>query len=233
MPYCVNCGVELADSLKRCPLCNTEVLCPCKEPVERDSPPYPGHTPREQTMQRNGVVFILSLLLLIPAALALVCDIGLNRTVTWSGYVLGACAMLYIIVIPPLRVPFRSPVWFLTLDTAGVCAFLFLIARMSGGAWFFPFALPVALGAAVIVIALLFLRLHTKMPQLNVAAVALASIGLYAVWIEHLVNAAFQIRHTFIWSLYPLVTFIILGAVLVVIEYNKPLRERLRRKFFI
>lgn len=233
MSYCVNCGVELADNLKRCPLCDTEVLHPGKTDDIRDKPPYPGHTPHEQTIQRNGIIFILSLLLLIPATLVLVCDLGINHAVTWSGYAVGACAATYLIVIPPIRFPRMTPVGMLALDTAGICAYLYLIERMSGGAWFLPFGLPVSLGAAVIVLAVLFLLLHTRAPRLNIVAGALAAVGLYAVWIEFLVNKAFHIRKTFIWSLYPLATFLILGAVLVVIEYNKPLKERLRRKFFI
>ena len=33
MSYCVNCGVELEASLKRCPLCGTEIINPNERSV--------------------------------------------------------------------------------------------------------------------------------------------------------------------------------------------------------
>ena len=39
MSYCVNCGVELADSERRCPLCHTEVHNP-RQPYDRKIPKH-------------------------------------------------------------------------------------------------------------------------------------------------------------------------------------------------
>ena len=44
MSYCVNCGVELEKSEKKCPLCGVEVINP-KEPPQDKEPrqrPYPN-----------------------------------------------------------------------------------------------------------------------------------------------------------------------------------------------
>ena len=42
MSYCVNCGVELDDSAKKCALCGAPVLNPyLDEPEEALPPPYP------------------------------------------------------------------------------------------------------------------------------------------------------------------------------------------------
>ena len=40
MSYCVNCGVKLAKSEKKCPLCNTPVINPNKKDVVFE-PAYP------------------------------------------------------------------------------------------------------------------------------------------------------------------------------------------------
>ena len=39
MSYCVNCGVELAPSEKRCPLCGVEVVNPAKPWTEPEALP--------------------------------------------------------------------------------------------------------------------------------------------------------------------------------------------------
>ena len=67
--YCINCGVELADSETVCPLCGTRVFHP-DMPRQQGEPPFPpdpmGH-PEE--VNRSGVLFILTVLALLPAVL--------------------------------------------------------------------------------------------------------------------------------------------------------------------
>ena len=72
MSYCVNCGVELADSEKRCPLCDTEVINPRKPWREPEDFPYPRHL--EPVRERANRVFfasVASLILCVPAAVTL------------------------------------------------------------------------------------------------------------------------------------------------------------------
>ena len=64
--YCINCGVELADSETVCPLCGTRVFHP-DMPRQQGEPPFPpdpmGH-PEE--VNRSGVLFILTMLAVLP-----------------------------------------------------------------------------------------------------------------------------------------------------------------------
>jgi len=57
--------------------------------------------------------------------------------------------------------------------------------------------------------------------------------GFMNLAIEILLNIAFLTRDYLVWSLYPLATFVILGIVLFYINANKPLKEKLQKKFFI
>ena len=41
MSYCVNCGVRLDASLKKCPLCNTPVIHPNETAVPTSPSPFP------------------------------------------------------------------------------------------------------------------------------------------------------------------------------------------------
>ena len=44
MSYCVNCGVELEKSEKKCPLCGVEVINPAQPPEDKEprQRPYPN-----------------------------------------------------------------------------------------------------------------------------------------------------------------------------------------------
>ena len=43
MSYCVNCGVELSQNEKKCPLCGTEVYHPNQKVIKADTEEPPIH----------------------------------------------------------------------------------------------------------------------------------------------------------------------------------------------
>ena len=72
--YCIKCGVELADSEKRCPLCGTPVFHP-DLPRNLTEPPYPADRRiRREDVNRSGILFVLTVVALLPAILSLLCD---------------------------------------------------------------------------------------------------------------------------------------------------------------
>ena len=61
MSYCVNCGVELADSERRCPLCHTEVHNP-RQPYDRKIPkPFPNRLDLFEPEDNRGTCCIRDL----------------------------------------------------------------------------------------------------------------------------------------------------------------------------
>ena len=57
--YCVKCGVELADTENKCPLCGTAVYHP---DIQREAvqPNYPMYVKERENMRPQGVLFIIS-----------------------------------------------------------------------------------------------------------------------------------------------------------------------------
>ena len=94
--YCVKCGVELADSEKVCPLCGTRAFHPDMPPQQGEPPYPPDPRPHMEEVSRSGVLFILTVLALLPAVLFILCDWRINGTIVWSGYASGGVALLYI-----------------------------------------------------------------------------------------------------------------------------------------
>ena len=79
MSYCVNCGVELDPSLKRCPLCNTPVIHP-SQLAQKDTQArsfYPSRKGQVDTVKRTDIAILISVIL---GGTAIACGL-LNRLV--------------------------------------------------------------------------------------------------------------------------------------------------------
>ena len=231
--FCVKCGVALADSEKVCPLCGTRVFHP-DLPQPQDESPYPPD-PRNHSeeVSRSGVLFILTVLALLPAILFILCDWRINGSIVWSGYASGGVALLYVIVALPLWFRHPNPVIFVPIDFVAIGLYLLYINFATGGHWFLSFAFPVTGAIGLLVSAMVALLRYLPGGHLYVISGALLCAGGLAVLIEFLINYTFRLHETFFWSLYPLTAGVILGGMLLVIAICKPLQRSLHRKFFI
>ena len=125
--YCVKCGVELADSEKKCPLCGTPVFHP-DIPRNLSDPPFPpDRRIRPEDVNRSGILFVLTVAALLPALLCLLCDWRINGTLVWSGYAAGAIGLLYIVILLPMWFRHPNPVIFVPVDFVAVGLYLLYI----------------------------------------------------------------------------------------------------------
>ena len=230
--YCVKCGVELADSEKKCPLCGTVVYHPYvkQEPAE---PTYPEPEQPPEVVNPKGVLFILTSFFALALIITLLCDWRINGVITWSGYAGSGIILGYILVALPLWFKRPNPVIFVPIDFAVTGGFLLYINFHTGGNWFMTFAFPVTLMTMVIVTAVIALSRYLKKGHLFVYGCAFIAAGGAAMMTEFFLNLTFGLHDTFIWAIYPLAAFVIVGATLITIGCCKPLRESLHKKFFI
>ena len=206
--YCVKCGVELADSEKKCPLCGTPVFHP-DIPRNLSDPPFPpDRRIRPEDVNRSGILFVLTVAALLPALLCLLCDWRINGALVWSGYAAGAIGLLYIVILLPMWFRHPNPVIFVPVDF-------------------------VAVGLYLLYINFATLTYYLRGGYLYIYGGMLILGGGLAVLIEFLINLTFQIHETLFWSFYPMVAGVVLGLMLIVIAICKPLRESLHRKFFL
>ena len=231
--FCVKCGVALADSEKVCPLCGTRDFHP-DLPKPQGEPPYPPDTrSHSEEVSRSGVLFILTVLALLPAILFILCDWRINGSIVWSGYASGGVALLYVIVALPLWFRRPNPVIFVPIDFVAIGLYLLYINFATGGHWFLSFAFPVTGAIGLLVSAAVALTYYLRGGYLYIYGGMLILGGGLAVLIEFLINLTFQIHETLFWSFYPMVAGVVLGLMLIVIAICKPLRESLHRKFFL
>ena len=231
--YCVNCGVELADSETVCPLCGTRVFHPDLSRPQADAPYPPDHHVKPEDVNRSGILFVMTMLALLPAVICLLCDWRINGGIVWSGFVVGGLLLLYTTVVLPLWFKRPNPVIFVPIDFVILGLYLFYINFATHGRWFLTFALPVTGTAMLLVTAMVALLRYVPSGTLYICGGALLLSGGFAVLVEFLLNLTFRLHDTFLWSFYPLAVCTVLGAMLLIIAVCKPLRRSLHKKFFL
>lgn len=230
--YCVKCGAELADSEKKCPLCGTTVFHPELPRTLADPPFPPDRRIRPEDVNRSGVLFVLTVLALLPAVICLLCDWRINGGLVWSGFAAGAIGLLYVLIVLPMWFKRPNPVIFVPVDFVAIGLYLLYIDLAVKGGWFLSFAFPVTAAIGLLLTAVVALVRYVRGGYLYIFGGALILAGGLAVLIEFLINVTFGIHKALLWSIYPLAAGVILGGMLLVIAICKPLRKSLHRKFF-
>lgn len=230
--YCIKCGVELADSEKTCPLCGTLVFHP-DFPAPDGEKPYPVGLQPVQRVSPLGAKFILSMCFLAGLLIPTLCDLQINRCITWSGYVIGALMLSYVWLVLPFWFRRPNPVVFVPCGFCAVAVYLLYISLATSGGWFLSFGLPVTGFFGAVVTAVVTLVRYLRRGRLYIFGGTAAAIGLFMPVMEWLLTITFPHIPFYGWSFYPLVVLILMGITMIVIAVSRPLRETLERKFFL
>lgn len=230
--YCVNCGVKLKDTELECPLCNTRVYHPdivrkeeaCAYPEGR----YPSIPASSYIVQ-----VIITAMFVLPLLIVVICDMQFNNRLTWSGYVVGALLVAYIVFVLPLWFKKINPIIIVPFDFIAMGLYLFYINEATSGKWFVSLALPAVVVIGAIVTTVVSLLWYLKRGRLHVIGGAMVVMGLFVVLFEFLMITTFEDITFKGWSLYPLVTFVVIGGVLIFLGICSGARETMERKFFI
>ena len=230
--YCVMCGVKLADTEVRCPLCGTRVFHPDIFREEAES-----LYPKQKFPKARGKNYLLPVLFTaafsLPFIIVFLCDMQFNGAVTWSGYVMGALLLGYIAAVLPSWFKKPSPIVFVPCDFAATALYLLYINITVQGSWYWSFALPVVLGTSAIVIPVVTLTCCLKRGRFFVFGGASIALGAFMVLMEVLMVATFEGLCFKGWSLYPLISLAFVGGVLIFIGAYRPAKESMERMFFV
>lgn len=230
--YCINCGVKLADTEKRCPLCGVTVFHPDLDRPAGE-PLYPPHREPVPQVSSRGALIVLTTAFLLPVLITLLCDLQINRAVTWSGFVIGALIVGYAVLVLPCWFRSPNPVIFVPCGFTAVGLYLLYIDLATGGSWFLSFAFPVVGGIGLIITAVVALLRYLRRGKLYIFGGAFIALGAFMPLMEFLLVLTFQ-RPRFVgWSLYPLTALVLLGGTLIFLAIYRPARETMERKFFI
>ena len=228
--YCIKCGVKLADSEKKCPLCDTVVCHPEFENMARGNL-YPENKMPNTVSNAKTINGVILILFMIPLIICFLTDIKINGRLDWFGYVAGALAVSYMMFAFPLWFKKRNPVIFTACALVMVILYLLYISLSTDGGWFMSFAFPVAGGLSLIICTVVALLHYLKKGRLYIIGGALISLGAFMMLIEFFLNITFNLPYLW-WSIYPLSGLVLFGGLLIFLGINRTAREIMERKLF-
>ena len=229
--YCVYCGVRLQEGAAECPLCHTKVMA-APLPRQAETSSYSEKYP--QTEKHAGKYLVIGLVTIIFVAAALSCLIFCLKSkgeVSWSGIAALGMALGWIWVVLPFLFPRWRPMIFLPIDFACLGGYLLYICGSTGGNWFLSFAFPVTAMAAVLTLAGVAMMRYIVQGRLRLMSLLVIAIGLSFMLVEFFQHITFG-TPMFVWSLYCVSVFCLIGLFLFIASFIPSLRAMLRRKFF-
>ena len=232
MSYCVNCGVELDKSAKECPLCNTPVLNPRE--LERElqpQRPFPTEKGQVETVKRKDLGILMSMVVLATAATCGILNAFVFRENLWSLAVIGACIVLWVILIPAV-IYTKQPVYVsLLYDGGAVALYLFMLSYLTGSrGWLRGLGLPITILVTVIAEILTFCICRLPKSFLTVALYIFTAAGLLCMGLEILIDR-YMIDHIALsWSAVVLTVCGILDIAIITLLSRRRLRNAVRRR---
>lgn len=158
MSYCVNCGVELDKSAKKCVLCDTHVYNP-KENLEKDlQTPFSDIAIIPEKVKERFIALIITFIILIPNIVCMLINLFFEPDKLWFIYLATSSLLCWILFVLPFLANIKRPYLLWAFDTVAVAlyTFVFHASKLGGEKWYFGIALPVI--AIVSLCVLYFIR---------------------------------------------------------------------------
>ena len=228
--YCVKCGVRLQEGAERCPLCQTPVWDP--EGAAPAAPTFSDRYPEPLKSRRYPIMAFLTALMAAICLSSLIYCLTNYHGVSWSGFVMLACALVYFAGTFPFWFKRREPLIFVPLAFALACGYLLYVCLKTGGHWFLSFAFPVTMIAGAITTAAVAAFRFGKRRRVLKTGILLVVIGCSAMLVELFQVITFGGK-MFTWSLYPVIGFSLIGLFLILCGLIPPWRAYLERKLFL
>lgn len=232
MSYCVNCGVELDESLKGCPLCNTPVVNP-NDVLKATAKPTSFSMEKGQVdaVKHKDLAIFLTIVL---SSTALTCAL-LNFLVfdfsLWSFPVIGICVLIWVFAIPAVIYTKLTLYWSFFLDGIAVAAYLYVITYLTAdNDWFYSIALPLVILLTLLLEIFLFLLVHFRVSFLATALYVFAEVAIICVSIEILINNFLLRPFRLSWSAVVLTVCVIIIIALITLLSRVRLRNAVRRR---
>lgn len=129
MSYCVNCGVELDASSKKCVLCQTPVYFPQQQNSEQlTRTPFPDNVEIPKTIQRRFVAYVITMFLLVPNIVLFFVNVFFANQSAWCLYFISVSLQIWTLFVFPFFTKKLYPFLMWASDTVvtGATAFLFI-----------------------------------------------------------------------------------------------------------
>lgn len=139
LSYCVNCGVELDESAKRCALCQTPVWRPgTAEENKNIQPPFSEKLVIPKNIQRRFAAYVITMVMLIPNIVLFFVNVFFVKNGFWSVYVMSTSFLVWTLFVFPFYTKKVYPYLMWAADTLVTAAYVYVFFIMkSEQPWMF------------------------------------------------------------------------------------------------
>ena len=183
MTICVNCGVELDDGLKICPLCGKDPEKKIEQEPLSDS--FPSDIIQLQKKENRKYLWELSGVLAFSGiAVCTILDLLTGKGLNWSLFSDISITAAWIIMTLYLYV-YKRILALVTLQMLVILTALFFISLITAGrVWFFPVGLPLTVAAFIAAGTVIVLYRLAHFKGLNIIASAFIALSGYCIITE-------------------------------------------------
>lgn len=231
MSYCVNCGVELDGALEECPLCNTPVINPRELALRRKESPFPTEKGAVETVRRKDLGILTTSILGATAVACGVINLLVFTGVAWSLAVIGACLLVWVMMVP-LMMDSHQPVYiYLLFDGIAAGLYLFMLSFLtSGQRWLWGLGIPIVLLVTIMAELLTVCIRHLPNSFLTNALYVVNAVGLLCLGLEILIDRYVSGHIALSWSVVVLAVTGSVDVMLITVLSRRRLRNEVRRR---
>lgn len=238
MSYCVNCGVELDKSAKKCALCGTRVINP-NEPQKKENTeqtPFAEKRFVPAEIKRRFVAYVITMVILIPNIVCTFINAFFYKGGFWSFYVSTTSFLLWVVFIFPFYTKKLRPylMWF--LDTLGTCAyvfFFFVIGYEGKEKWYFNTALPIILSASALILFFMLWVKSKKRHWMLKFLVVTIEFTVFSLACGAILEFGSGIKYAFDIGIIVFACFAALSGFLAYCYFSSHMRAWLSKRFFV
>ncbi len=235
MSYCVNCGVELDDSAKKCALCGTQVINPARADIKDETvaAPFSENVYIPKTVKARFIAGLISLIMLVPNMACFLVNILLMPGNFWSAHIMSTSLLLWVMFVLPIFKKGKKTYFMWAFDTVAVGAYTFLLMNaLNASQWYLNCALPIILlVSAMVLFYIIWVRKNKRSGILKALAIC-AEVALTFLFGGILLSVSASVNYA---SEIGLIVFACIVAVVGFLAYcykSESMRNWLSKKLF-
>lgn len=235
MSYCVNCGVELDDSAKKCALCGTQVINPARADIKDETvaAPFSENVYIPKTVKARFIAGLISLIMLVPNMACFLVNVLLMPGNFWSAHIMSTSLLLWVMFVLPIFKKGKKTYFMWAFDTVAVGAYTFLLMNaLNASQWYLNCALPIILlVSAMVLFYIIWVRKNKRSGILKALAIC-AEVALTFLFGGILLSVSASVNYAFEIGL---IVFACIVAVVGFLAYcykSESMRNWLSKKLF-
>ena len=239
MSYCVNCGVELDKSAKKCALCSTPVINPNEtknEKEEKNQTPFSEKPFYPAQIKQRFVAYVITMVMLIPNIVCTLINALFLQDGFWSFYVSTTSLLLWVVFVFPFFTKKLRPYLMWLFDTLAVCAYVFFFFVMGyeeKKAWYFNTALPIILAVSALTLIYMIWTRKKKRHWVLKFLFITAEIAVCSFFCGSILEINYGLKYAFEIGTIIFVCCLALTGFLAYCYSSKHMRAWLSKKFFV